>query len=314
MRVLRFERFGPPSLLQLVDVRAPNPAPDEALVAVHAAAINPSDVKNVAGAFAQTKPPRTPGRDFAGVVIAGPPEWLGAAAWGTGGELGFTRDGTHAEAVLIPVRALRRKPERLSFAQAAAVGTPFVTAQLGLLRAAVAKDETVLVMGAAGSVGGAAVQIAAWRRASVVGLVQRDADVDRVHALGAAKVIVAHDKDAVQAIRDIDLAFDTTGQLLAFAVHALRVNGRVVAIAAPADGNVTFNLRELYRRNARIIGVDSLKAKAVAAAALLDELAPGFETGALQPPQVSERPLGDAIAAYQEGAGKIVLVPDAPEA
>jgi NADPH:quinone reductase-like Zn-dependent oxidoreductase len=74
-----------------------------ALVRTMAASINPSDVKNVAGAMKQTTLPRTPGRDFAGVVEAGPAEWIGASVWGTGGDTGFTRDGTHAEMIAVPV-------------------------------------------------------------------------------------------------------------------------------------------------------------------------------------------------------------------
>ena len=296
----------------------PSPAAGDALVAVRAAGVNPSDVKNVEGRMAQTRPPRTPGRDFAGVVDAGPPEWRGAAVWGSGGDLGFTRDGTHAEAIVVPVAALARKPERLSFAEAAAVGTPFVTAYLGLARASVAAGDTVLVIGAAGSVGSAAVQLARWRGADVVGLVRTEEQRATVRALGATRVVVHRDGDARSAIdaaaalagdRGIDIAFDTTGVALDTAVHLLAHGGRVVAIAAPPDGKTTFNLRELYRRDAQLIGVDTLQLTSADAAKILDELAPGFDAGALQPPRVRERPLADAVAAYENRAGKTVLVP-----
>src|SRR5580693_2636097 len=80
MRALRFETFGPPSVLQLVDVADPEPRDGFAIVRVTAASINPSDVKNVAGAMEGTILPRTPGRDFAGVVVSGPPEWEGLSA------------------------------------------------------------------------------------------------------------------------------------------------------------------------------------------------------------------------------------------
>ena len=85
------------------------PGEGEALVRIEAASINPSDVKNVLGAMEQTTLPRTPGRDFAGVVErAG--VWIGAEVWGTGGDTGFTRDGSHAECILVPAASLRRKP------------------------------------------------------------------------------------------------------------------------------------------------------------------------------------------------------------
>ena len=115
MRAIRFEAFGDPSVLNVAEARCPRGREGTALVRVMAASINPSDVKNVAGAMKQTTLPRIPGRDFAGVVEAGPAEWIGAEVWGTGGDVGFTRDGTHAELIAVPVASLRRKPETLSF-------------------------------------------------------------------------------------------------------------------------------------------------------------------------------------------------------
>jgi NADPH:quinone reductase-like Zn-dependent oxidoreductase len=103
MRAIRFKTFGDPSVLEVAEIAAPAIGETMALVRTMAASINPSDVKNVAGAMKQTTLPRTPGRDFAGVVEAGPAEWIGASVWGTGGDTGFTRDGTHAEMIAVPV-------------------------------------------------------------------------------------------------------------------------------------------------------------------------------------------------------------------
>src|SRR5271155_4998329 len=108
MRAIRFKTFGDPSVLQLAEVAAPAIGETTALVRVMAASINPSDVKNVAGAMKQTTLPRIPGRDFAGVVEAGPAGWIGAEVWGTGGDTGFTRDGSHAEFIALPAECLRR--------------------------------------------------------------------------------------------------------------------------------------------------------------------------------------------------------------
>ena len=77
MRALRFDRFGDPEVLHVVDVTDPVVSDGQAVIAVQAASVNPSDVKNVAGAFPETVPPRIPGRDFAGVVVDGPPDWIG---------------------------------------------------------------------------------------------------------------------------------------------------------------------------------------------------------------------------------------------
>jgi NADPH2:quinone reductase len=88
MRAIRFNAFSDPSVLELAEVAAPALDDTTASVRVMAASINPSDVKNVAGAMRKTTLPRTPGRDFAGVVGAGPAEWVGVAVWGTGGNTG----------------------------------------------------------------------------------------------------------------------------------------------------------------------------------------------------------------------------------
>ncbi|MGD1703094.1 alcohol dehydrogenase catalytic domain-containing protein [Dapis sp. BLCC M229] len=66
------------------------------LVEIHAASINPSDVKNILGVMENTTLPRTPGRDFVGVVVPGAPNLIGTEVWGTGGDIGFIRDGSHA--------------------------------------------------------------------------------------------------------------------------------------------------------------------------------------------------------------------------
>jgi NADPH2:quinone reductase len=107
VRAIRFKTFGDPSVLELTEVAAAVTDERTALVRVMAASINPSDVKNVAGDMEQTTVPRIPGRDFASVVEAGPAEWIGAEVWGTGGDAGFTRDGTHAELIAggVAVRA-----------------------------------------------------------------------------------------------------------------------------------------------------------------------------------------------------------------
>jgi NADPH2:quinone reductase len=148
VRAIRFEAFGDPSALKAVKVPEPIAHAKTAVVRVMAASINPSDVKNVAGAMRQTTPPRIPGRDFAGVVEVGPSEWIGAEVWGTGGDAGFTRDGTHAEMLAVPVASLRRKPETLSFDEAASVGVNYVAAWCGIEAAGLKPGETVLSIGA----------------------------------------------------------------------------------------------------------------------------------------------------------------------
>jgi NADPH2:quinone reductase len=168
MKALKFNQTGSIEQLKIVEVTDPIPQSGEVLVRIHAAAINPSDAKNVLGKFA-TKPPRIPGRDFAGVVISDS-KWRGKSVFGTGGTLGISKDGTHAEIVTLPEDALVEMPNNLSFAQATAMGLNYLTAWQSIVTAGQLKaQETVLITGAAGSVGSAAIKIANYLDAKVIG-------------------------------------------------------------------------------------------------------------------------------------------------
>src|SRR5271155_3257111 len=200
MRAIRFKTFGDPSVLQLAEVAAPAIGETTALVRVMAASINPSDVKNVAGAMKQTTLPRVPGRDFAGVVEAGPAEWIGAEVLGTGGDVGYTRDGSHAELIAVPVASLRRKPELLSFDQAASVGVNYMAAWMGIEAANLKAGETVLLIGAGGGVGSAAAQIARRLGANVIGSDIRAPRPDApIRAI--AETLIVGAKDLPAAVR-----------------------------------------------------------------------------------------------------------------
>jgi NADPH:quinone reductase len=131
MKALRFEKYGPPSVLSIQELPVPDLKTGEALVELHASAINPSDVKNVAGAF-KASLPRIPGRDFAGVVVAGD-GWKGKEVWGSGAGFGVWRDGTHAQYIVAGLDGLSRKPAHLSMEQASTVGVPYLAAWSGLV-------------------------------------------------------------------------------------------------------------------------------------------------------------------------------------
>src|ERR1700684_1096993 len=115
MKALRFAEFGPPSVLRIEEVAIPEPGEGEALVRVQAAAINPSDIGDVAGRFKKTTLPRPPGRDFAGVVVKGK-QREGEEVWGSSPNLGVVNDGSHAEYVVVPAETLSPKPKSLSMA------------------------------------------------------------------------------------------------------------------------------------------------------------------------------------------------------
>jgi NADPH:quinone reductase-like Zn-dependent oxidoreductase len=315
MLAARMIEFGKPEALRVVEIEDPRPTPDEVLIAVRAAGVNPSDIGNLAGRFSRTKLPRTPGRDYAGVVVEGPPELLGKEVWGTGGELGFTRDGSHAQYVVVPGGAVREKPASLSFEQAAGIGVPFVTAWLAVVQAAqVTAGETFLVTGSRGSVGSAAVQIARWRGVRTIG-------VQRGTRGGGADVVLDSDREDVAkrvleltSGRGADACLDAVGgPLFDVALASLGRGGRLAAITAKGDGRVSFDLRDFYHRELRLIGVDSLQLDTTGAAKVLDELREGFTSRDLRPADIQTYPLAqasDAYAAIASGrvTGKLVLL------
>src|SRR5580704_14268729 len=122
MQALRFHEFGSFENLKVETMPNPQPKLGEVVVRIRAASLNPSDAKNILGRMEGTTLPRTPGRDFAGVVVHGPAALLDQEVWGTGGDVGFTRDGTHADVIVVPADGVRPKPRNLSFEEAATVG------------------------------------------------------------------------------------------------------------------------------------------------------------------------------------------------
>ena len=154
MKALVIHEFGDPTQMKLEEVPTPEPRGDEISVAVKGAAINPSDVKNVAGKMHGTILPRIPGRDFAGVIVRGPADLVGREVWGTGGDISRTRNGSHAEFILLPRAAVTLKPAALAMEAAAASGLSFVTAWEAIVTvAAVAAGEMAVIFGATGGVG-----------------------------------------------------------------------------------------------------------------------------------------------------------------
>src|SRR5215472_2093352 len=148
------------SLAPVVERQMLSRAVDQVLIKVSAAAVNPSDVKAATGLMAYAVFPRTPGRDYAGIVIDGPPGTVGREVFGSSGDLGIRRDGTHATHLAVELDAVVNKPKNISWEEAAGIGVPFVTAMEGFRRASLPKpEETVVVMGLNGKVGQAAVQI-----------------------------------------------------------------------------------------------------------------------------------------------------------
>ena len=298
MKALRFDQYGPPSVLSLQELDIPDLKPGEALVELHASAINPSDVKNVAGLF-KASLPRVPGRDYAGVVVAGD-GWKGKEVWGSGAGFGVSRDGTHAQYVVVGSDGLSEKPSQLSMAEASAVGVPYLAAWSALIHTAnVQAGETVLITGALGAVGRAATQIAHWKKAKVIG-----ADISEQPS-EAEVFINTRIKDLpveVKALTDgkgADMVLDTVGgPLFEPSLRSLRYGGRQVAIASLGSGRVEFSLVDFYHNLLSLIGVDTMKFTGHEIAKIMDGLRAGFEGGYLRPSPVQTWSLDQAIDAY----------------
>jgi NADPH:quinone reductase len=312
MKSLRFTEFGPPSVLQIEEVPIPEPQEGEALIRVKAAGINPSDIGNVAGRFKHTSLPRTPGRDFAGVIVKGKRE--GEEVWGSSPTLGIVRDGSHAEYVAVAIETLSRKPKSLTMAQAAAIGVPYITAWASVVNATQIKaGETILIVGARGTVGQAATQIANWKQARVIG-----ADLTSDPIPGAESAIDTKSEDLRERVlqltagKGVDAVFDTVGgPMFEPALRSLGFGGRQVVISSAREARVSFNLVDFYHNFSRLLGVDSYGLTLRQIAEIAEELRPGFETGALKPPPIEIVPFEKAVDAYSRmaaGQAKTKLV------
>ncbi len=302
---LNAKAADPASLAPVVERRSLSRAPNEVLIEVRAAAVNPSDVKAATGLMPYAVFPRTPGRDYAGVVIDGPPGAIGREVFGSSGDLGIRRDGTHATHLAVELEAVVDKPNGISWEEAAGIGVPFVTAMEGFRRAGVPKPgETVLVMGVNGKVGQAAVQIASWHGARVIGVV-RKAEAYQGHANAKVEVIDASSIDVAARVRELtaghgaDIVFNTVGDPYFEAANkSLALRGRQILIAA-VNRIVQFDILAFYRGQHSYVGVDTLALSSIATGDVLRELGPGFASGHLKP-----FPINPAAIYSLEDAGR----------
>jgi NADPH:quinone reductase len=324
MQAILIESFGDPSELRQTEVPRPDPGEGEVLIEVHAAAVNHSDVLNARGSFPFTSLPRIPGRDFAGIVVEGPQKLVGTEVWGTGGgELGFIRDGSHAQYLAVSRNAVVPKSDTLSLEEAAASGLAYVTAGSALVElGGVSAGETILVTGAAGGVGSAAVMIARRKGAYVIGAIKDESERAMAERAGVEVIVdTSREKvtDAVLAATDgrgANLILDAVGgPLFELSLNSLSQKGRMVVITTtPGERRVSFDLLDFYRKGLRLFGLMTSFLDAEGSAAVLRDLGPGFDEGALRAPAIAERyPLEQAGTAYArvesgEAAGRVILV------
>lgn len=289
MRAVQLKEFT-----QNVDAVTVSDVPDprggsDVVVRIEAAGIHPSDLVNIRGGFPYTTLPRIVGRDFAGRVVQGPPHLLDRDVWGVGGgDLGFTHDGSHAEYIQLPEDAVALRPPNLSPADAASSGLPYVTAWLALVqRAGITRNEVVVVSGAAGGVGTAAIEIVNYVGARAIALVLDESEVAGVDPKKVLAIARSDLGNVEQVVRDTtsgngcDIALNVVGApLFEPLLASLAECGRMPIVSGVAGRVVDhFDLLNFYRRDLTLHGINTAGKHFTASntARILTELHAGFE-------------------------------------
>ncbi len=320
MKAIRVHEFGGPEQLKLEDVPDPQPGPGQVVIRVHAAGVNPVEAYVRTGTYA-FKPnlPYTPGADGAGVVLKAGPE---VTRFKQGDRVFFTatRTGSYAEQALCDEAKVHRLPDSISFEQGAAMGVPYGTAYRGLFIRAEAKPaETVLVHGASGGVGTAAVQLSRAAGMTVIGTAGSEEGMKLVQQQGAHHVL-NHSKEGylnelkkLTGDRGVDVIIELlANKNLANDLNVLAKKGRVAVIGN--RGTIEINPRDAMAREADIRGVTLNNTSEPEYREMYAALGAGLENGTLRPVVGTKIPLAEAKRAHEEvmkpsGAhGKMVLV------
>lgn len=320
MKAIRVHQFGGPEELKLEEVPDPKPGTGQVVVRIRAAGVNPVDTYMRAGTYPK-KPalPYTPGTDGAGVI-----ESVGKDATrfapGTRVYLAGSLTGTYEELALCEEWAVFPLPEHVSFAQGAAIHIPYATAYRALFQRAQARPgETVLINGASGGVGIAAVQLARAAGLRVVGTASSERGRELVLKEGAHEVLDHSQKDhfekalAATGGRGYDVIVEMLANVnLAKDLTILAQGGRVAVVGN--RGTIEINPRDAMGRDASIVAMSLWNATSRELMSIHAALVAGLENKSLRPIVGREFPLADAkrahIAVMEPGAyGKIVLIP-----
>jgi len=325
MKAIVVREFGGPAVLKLEDTHDPKPGAGEVLVRIRAAGVNPVDAYIHSGTYARKPPlPYTPGQDGAGEIEA-----VGANVKhfksgdrvfvaGVGNTVAGV--GTYAELAVCTPAQLHPLPSRASFGQGAALGVPYYTAYRALFQRANAKaGETVLVHGATGGVGIAAVELAHARGLTVIGSGGTDAGTALVREHGADIVVNHRQEKYTDEImratggRGVNLIVEMAAHVnLDRDLGLLAKYGRVVVVGN--RGRTEIDARQAMGRDASILGMTLFNVTDDEFVEMHAALGSGLENGTLNPVVGREFPLADAARAHEAvmapGAlGKIVLLP-----
>ena len=322
MKAVRVHEFGGPEILRVEEVPTPQPGLGQVLVCMHAIGINPVETYIRAGTYAY-KPtlPYTPGNDGAGVVEQVGPD-VNQFKPGDRVYTAGSISGTYAEFALCKTEQVHPLPANVSFAQGAAMGTPYATAYRGLFQRADAKPgETVLVHGASGGVGMAAVQLARARGLRVFGTAGSDEGRKLAREQGAHEVFDHRVPDHFIQImnatggRGVDVIVELLANVNLGNDLTILANGGRVAIIG-SRGRVEINPRDAMQRDVDLRGMVLPNTPPAELASIHAALVAGLENGTLRPVIGKEFPLAEAAQAHrvvmEPGAvGKIALVPEA---
>ena len=320
MKAIRVSEYGGPSVLKLEEIPAPQPGPGQVLVRNHAVGINPVDTYLRSNTDNRgPKLPYTPGSDAAGVIEAVGP---GVTAFKAGDRVyvGGSLSGAYAEMSLCNETQVHPLPSPVSFAQGAGVNVPYATAYHALIhRGHGAAGETLLVHGASGGVGIAAVQIARARGMTVVGTAGTARGRQLVLEQGAHHVLDHTAPGYLKELTDLTAGRgpDVILEMLANVnlqndLGVIAMRGRIVVIGN--RGNIEINARLAMNKDAAILGMALFHASPAQLAGIHAALVEGLRNGTLRPVIGQEIPLAQASRAHEAvmaaGAhGKIVLVP-----
>ena len=319
MKAILVRQFGGPEVLKLEDTPTPKPAVGQVLVRIHAAGVNPYDTYMRAGTYAIKPPlPYTPGSDAAGVIEA-VGEGVKKAKQGDRVYTARTITGAYAEYALALEEQVYSLPPKINFSQGAGVWVPYGTAYHALIHSAKAHaSETVLVHGASGGVGSAAVQIARAMGLTVLGTAGTEKGLDLVKREGAHHVFdhrkAGYQEEISKATsgRGVDIILEMLANVnLAHDLKLLAIRGRVIVIGN--RGEVTINARELMTRRGSIRAFTLWGITPAEEADIHAGLIAGLENGTLRPVVGKELPLAEASRAHKEilepgAAGKIALI------
>lgn len=320
MKAIQVKQFGPPQAMQIAEVADLTPGAQDVIVQIKAAGVNPVETYIRSGEYAKLPAlPWTPGSDGAGDVVAVGSE---VTQWKVGDRVYTTgsQSGTYAELARCHQDQLQPLPANVSYAAGACLGVPYATAHQALFgKARAQKGETLLVHGASGAVGLAAVQLAKAAGLIVIGTTSTQEGANLIEEQGADHIFNHHHPDYRQEIlgtncgRGADIILEMRADInLGHDLRLLAMHGRVVIIGS--RGEVEINPRDAMARDAAIHGMLLFNASDAERKSTFAALNAGLENGSLKPVIRQTLPLAEAARAHElvmtpGAAGKIILQP-----